>query len=76
MQVYSKGTVNYIDFIKPQVHTAPTSRCRLFVLDTALQPSVREEVESSCRRARQAILVRSRAYIETVAKSPVLYLEY
>ena len=45
MQVYSKGTVNYIDFIKPQVHTAPTSKCRLFVLDTALQPSVREEVE-------------------------------
>ena len=42
---HSKGTVNYIDFIKPQVHTAPTSRCRLFVLDTALQPSVREEVE-------------------------------
>ena len=25
--------------------------------------------------ARQAILVRSRAYIETVAESPVLYLE-
>jgi len=45
MQVYGKGTVNYIDFIKPQVHTAPTSRCRLFVLDTALQPSVCEEVE-------------------------------